>query len=186
MAGFRAANRYAKGLMQYALEANETEVVYAEMNEIINIINKSKDLRVFLSSPVIDVKTKEATLGQIFTSLSKTSRTFISLVVRQGRENILSKIAEQYITIYDMMNNIVTAEITSAVELDQPTVDKIIEKAKQGLEPNAKVKVVSKVDSSLVGGFILKVGNTQIDSSIKAKLATLKKDFLNNDYVPKY
>ena len=186
MAGFRAANRYAKGLMQYALEANQTDLVYAEMNEIVKIIKASDDLRVFLNSPIIDAKTKEATLTQVFNSFSKVSQTFISLVVRQGRENILSKIAEQFITIYDMMNNIVTAEITSAVELDQPTIDKIVAKAKQGLEPNAQVKVVSKIDASLIGGFVLKVGNTQIDSSIKTKLTSLKKEFLNKDYIPKY
>ena len=186
MAGFRAANRYAKGLMQYALEANQTDLVYAEMNEIVKIIKASDDLRVFLNSPIIDAKTKEATLAQVFNSFSKVSQTFISLVVRQGRENILSKIAEQFITIYDIMNNIVTAEITSAVELDQPTIDKIVAKAKQGLEPNAQVKVVNKIDTSLIGGFVLKVGNTQIDSSIKTKLASLKKEFLNKDYIPKY
>ena len=186
MAGFRAANRYAKGLMQYALEANQTDIVYAEMNEIVKIIKSSDDLRVFLNSPIIDAKTKEATLAQVFNSFSKVSQTFISLVVRQGRENILSKIAEQFITIYDIMNNIVTAEITSAVELDQPTIDKIVAKAKQGLEPNAQVKVVNKIDTSLIGGFVLKVGNTQIDSSIKTKLASLKKEFLNKDYIPKY
>ena len=186
MAGFRAANRYAKGLMQFALEANQTDLVYAEMNEVVKIIKGSDDLRVFLNSPILDAKTKEAILSQIFAGFSKTSQTFISLVVRQGRENILSKIAEQYITIYDIMNNVVTAEITSAVELDQPTIDKIVAKAKEGLDTNAQVKVINKIDASLIGGFVLKVGNTQIDSSIKTKLASLKKEFLNNDYIPKY
>ena len=186
MAGFRAANRYAKGLMQYALDANQTDLVYAEMNEVINVIKKSDDLRIFLNSPILDVKTKETTLAQIFASFSPTSQKFISLVVKQGRENILSKIAEQFITIYDIMNNIVTAEITSAVELDLPTIDKIVAKAKEGLDANAQVKVVNKIDASLIGGFVLKVGNTQVDSSIKTQLATLKKEFLNNDYIPKY
>ena len=186
MAGFRAANRYAKGLMQFALEANQTDLVYAEMNEVVKIIKGSDDLRVFLNSPILDAKTKEATLAQIFASFSKTSQTFISLVVRQGRENILSKIAEQYNAIYDIMNNVVTAEITSAVELDQPTIDKIVAKAKEGLDANAQVKVVRKIDASLIGGFVLKVGNTQIDSSIKTRLASLKKQFSNNDYIPKY
>lgn len=186
MAGFRAANRYAKGLMQYALEANQTDLVYAEMNEVVKIVKESDDLRIFLNSPILDAKTKEATLAQIFASFSKTSQTFISLVVRQGRENILTKIAEQFITIYDVINNIVIAEITSAVELDQPAVDKIVAKAKEGLDANAQVKVVNKIDASLIGGFVLKVGNTQIDSSIKLRLTSLKKEFLNKDYIPKY
>ena len=126
MAGFRAAHRYAKGLMEFANEANQTDVVYAEMNDVRKVIKENDDLRVFLNSPVIDAKKKEAVLSEIFKSLSKTSQTFISLVVRHGRENILSKIADQFISLYDLANNIVTAEITSAVQLDQNTIDNIV------------------------------------------------------------
>lgn len=186
MAGFRAANRYAKGLMAFAIDANETNVVYAEMNDVCKIIKESDDLKVFLKSPVIDAKKKDAVLAEIFKSLSKTTRTFISLVVRQGRENILSKIADQFIAIYDQANNIVTAEITSAVQLDQNTIDLIVSKAKQTLVAGSQVKVESKVDASLIGGFVLKIGNNQVDSSIKTKLATLKKDFSKNEYIPKF
>ncbi len=186
MAGFRAAHRYAKGLMEFAKEANQTNEVYAEMNEVSNIIKSSDDLRVFLNSPVIDASKKEVALKEIFKSLSKSSQTFISLVVRHGRENILSKIATQFIALYDEANNIVTAEITSAVQLDQNTIDNIIAKAKQTLAVNSQVKVENKVDASLIGGFVLKIGNNQIDSSIKTKLATIKKDFSKNDFIPKF
>ncbi len=186
MAGFRAAHRYAKGLMEFANEANQTDVVYAEMNDVSKIIKENDDLRIFLNSPVIDAKKKEAVLNEIFKSLSKTSQTFISLVVRHGRENILSKIADQFIALYDQANNIVTAVITSAVQLDQNTIDTIVSKAKQTLAANSQVKVENKVDASLIGGFVLKIGNNQVDSSIKTKLATLKKDFSKNEYIPKF
>ena len=107
-------------------------------------------------------------------------------VVRHGRENILSKIADQFISLYDLANNIVTAEITSAVQLDQNTIDNIVAKAKQTLAANSQVKVENKIDASLIGGFVLKIGNNQVDSSIKTKLATLKKDFSKNEYIPKF
>ena len=71
MAGFRAAHRYAKGLMEFANEANQTDVVYAEMNDVSKIIKENDDLRIFLNSPVIDAKKKEAVLNEIFKSLSK-------------------------------------------------------------------------------------------------------------------
>lgn len=186
MAGFRAAHRYAKGLMEFANGACQTDVVYAEMNDVRKVIKENDDLRVFLNSPVIDAKKKVAVLSEIFKSLSKTSQTFISLVVRHGRENILSKIADQFISLYDLANNIVTAEITSAVQLDQNTIDNIVAKAKQTLATNSQVKVENKIDASLIGGFVLKIGNNQVDSSIKTKLATLKKDFLKNEYIPKF
>lgn len=186
MAGFRAARRYAKGLMLFASEANQTEKVYAEMNEVVKSIKNTPELKVFLNSPIIDAKKKEAVLELIYDKLSKTSKTFISLVVRQGRENILDKIAEQFVAIYDYKNAIVTAEITSAVTLDQETIDKIISQTKQSLPENSQIKVVSKIDPSLIGGFVLKIGNHQIDSSIKTKITSLKKDFSKNEYIPKY
>ncbi len=186
MAGFRAAHRYAKGLMLFAQEANQTDTVYAEMNEVVKSIKATPELKTFLNSPVIDAKKKEATLTQVYAQLSPTSKTFISLVVRQGRENILDKIAQQFVAIYDQNNAIVTAEITSAVVLDQTTIDKIVEQSKKGLAPNSQVKVVNKIDSSLIGGFVLKIGNIQIDSSIKTKIASLKQDFSKNEYIPKY
>ena len=172
--------------MEFANEANQTDVVYAEMNDVRKIIKENDDLRIFLNSPVIDAKKKEVVLNEIFKSLSKTSQTFISLVVRHGRENILSKIADQFVNLYDQANNIVTAEITSAVQLDQNTIDTIVSKAKQTLAANSQVKVENKVDASLIGGFVLKIGNNQVDSSIKTKLATLKKDFSKNEYIPKF
>ncbi|MDH0658359.1 MULTISPECIES: ATP synthase F1 subunit delta [Empedobacter] len=177
MAGFRAAQRYAKSLMQFANETNQADVVYAEMNDVCKIIKESDDLKSFLNSPIIEASKKEVVLKEIFKSFSKTTNTFISLVVKQGRENILSKIADQFIANYNLANNIVTAEITSAVQLDQKTIDNIVAKAKQTLAAGSQVNVVNKIDVSLIGGFILKIGNTQIDSSIKTKLATLKKDF---------
>ncbi|WP_313374063.1 ATP synthase F1 subunit delta [Chishuiella sp.] len=177
MAGFRAAQRYAKSLMQFANETNQADVVYAEMNDVCKIIKESDDLKSFLNSPIIEASKKEVVLKEIFKSFSKTTNTFISLVVKQGRENILSKIADQFIANYNLANNIVTAEITSAVQLDQKTIDNIVAKAKQTLAAGSQVNVVNKIDASLIGGFILKIGNTQIDSSIKTKLATLKKDF---------
>ena len=94
MAGFRAAQRYAKGLMAFANEAKQTDVVYAEMNDVSKAIKENEDLRIFLNSPIIDAKKKEVALKEVFKSLSVTTQTFISLIVRQGRENILSKIVD--------------------------------------------------------------------------------------------
>ncbi|MEG1199459.1 MAG: F0F1 ATP synthase subunit delta, partial [Algoriella sp.] len=90
------------------------------------------------------------------------------------------------VNLYDQANNIVTAEITSAVQLDQNTIDTIVSKAKQTLAANSQVKVENKVDASLIGGFILTIGNNQVDSSIRTKLATLKKEFSKNEYIPKF
>ncbi len=186
MAGIRAASRYAKGLTQYAQEVGQTQALYAEMLDLKTTLANSHDLRTFLQSPIFDEKKKQSVLAEVFKSFSPLMQKFIALTVNQGRENILDQIADQFIRLYDAAHKIVTAEVTSAVELDQATLDKIVAKAKESLPADAQVKVENKVDSSLIGGFVLRVGNQQIDTSIKTKVANLKKEFSKNDYIPKY
>ena len=98
----------------------------------------------------------------------------------------MGQIADAFVRQYDNANKIVTAEVTSAVQLDQATLDKIVAQAKQTLDADSSVKIVNKIDSSLIGGFVLRVGNQQIDTSIKSKLATLRKEFSKNEYIPKF
>lgn len=186
MAGLRAANRYAKGLAQFANEAGQSELVYNEMKDVKTILTDSADLRSFLASPVFDVKRKQAVAREVFKSFSAPIQKFIALTINHGRENLLSQIADAYVRQYDLANKIVTAEVTSAVALDQATLDKIISQAKQSLDANASVKIVNKIDPSLIGGFVLRVGNQQIDTSIKTKLATLRKEFSKNEFIPKF
>lgn len=176
MAGLRTANRYAKGLTKFAKEEGQLEAVYQEMKDVSNTISKSDDLQSFLASPVFDVKKKLAVLDQVFVAFSSTTKKFIALTVNQGRENILAEIADEFVRQYNNQNNIVSAEVTSAVELDQNTLDKLIAKAKESLPADAKINLVNKVDASLIGGFVLRIGNQQIDTSVKSKLATLKKE----------
>lgn len=186
MAGLRAANRYAKGLAQFANEAGQSELVYNEMKNIKTILTDSADLRSFLGSPIFDNKKKQTVVNEVFKDFSPTTQKFIGLTINQGRENLLGQIADAFVRQYDHANKIVTAEVTSAVQLDQATLDKIVAQAKQTLDADASIKIVNKIDSSLIGGFVLRVGNQQIDTSIKSKLATLRKEFSKNEYIPKF
>lgn len=186
MAGFRAAKRYAKGLIQFANESDQAEKINQEMMDLKNAVQSSRDLAQFLSSPVLDSKRKIQISNEIFKDFSPVSQNFIKLVLNQGRGDILKEIASQYTTLYNRQHNISTAEVVSAVVLDDAMVQQIVETAKQKLKMESSFKIENKIDPNIIGGFILRVGDKQIDSSVKSKLNRLKKEFDKNEYIPKF
>lgn len=186
MAGFRAAKRYAKGLMQFATETNQAQQINQEMTDLKNAVSNSRELMNFLNSPVLDSKRKNAVAKEIFKDFSQPSRNFIQLVINQGRGGILKEIAVQFNDLYNKLNNIHKAEVVSAVQLDDAMVQEIVDQARQVMGPDYAYEVENKVDPNLIGGFILRVGDKQVDSSVRSKLVRLKKEFDKNEYIPKF
>lgn len=186
MAGTRAAKRYAKGLMQFATEINQAQQINLEMNDLKKAMEGSRELMQFLNSPVLDSKRKITVAKEIFKDFSQPTQNFIQLVISQGRGGSLKDIAFQYNDLYNKLNNIHKAEVVSAIELDDAMVQQIVNQAKKAIGTDYTYEIENKVDPSLIGGFILRVGDKQIDSSVKSKLTRLKKEFDKNEYIPKF
>ena len=185
MAGFRAAKRYAKGLMQFATETGKGAEINREMIDLKNSIQSSRELAQFLSSPVLDSRRKNTIAKELFKGFSPATQNFIKLVIDQRREGLLKQIATQFNQIYDHSNNVRTAEVISASELNDELVEEILGKAKAKMGEGFTYKIENKVNPDLIGGFILRVGDKQIDSTVRARLNKLKKEFEINDYVAK-
>lgn len=185
MSGIRAARRYAKGLIQFANESNQSEQVNREMSDLKASIQESRELAVFLASPVLDTKRKNIIGAELFKGFSPVVQNFIKLVITRGRGNILSEMASEYTHLYNAQNNISEAEIISAVQLNEEMMNEIVTAAKQKIGSQNTFSVENKVNPDLLGGFILRVGDKQIDSSVRSKLNRLKKEFDKNEYIPK-
>lgn len=186
MAGFKAATRYAKGLMQFAQETGQAQVINQEMVDVRNAIESSRELAQFLESPLLDSKRKNTIAKEIFKGFSPSTQNFITLVINQRREKWLKQIAKQFNDLYDFINNTRTAEIITATPLDDSLIQRIVDQAKAIMGAEYSYKVDSKIDEKLIGGYVLRVGDKQIDSSVKYKLDRLKKEFDKNDYIPKF
>ncbi|MFV0304313.1 MAG: ATP synthase F1 subunit delta [Moheibacter sp.] len=186
MAGFRAAKRYAKGLMQFAVESGQTQQINQEMMDLQKAVQDSRELNQFLSSPILDSRKKVEVAKIIFKDFSPTTQNFIQLVINHGREKGLKEITKQYHYLYNQLNNVHKAEVITATELNDGLINEIVEKAKATIGNDYTYEIENKVDSSLIGGFILRVGDKQIDTSVKSKLFRLKKEFDKNEYIPKF
>jgi len=182
MSGIRIASRYAKSLLDLCIERNEINAAKADMVMLHGIMEESRDLRMMLSSPVVKADKKVDILHKLFDGkLSAITMGFITLLTRKGRESYLPEIVTSFLNQLRKHQGITVAEVTSAVALDESSRAKMLESATK--LAGGQVELLEKVDASLIGGFVLKVGDKQIDSAIANRIKALKREFAENPYI---
>jgi len=172
------ANRYAKSLLDLSIEKGQLEAVYANMVELKTVCANSKDFINFLNSPIINSDKKIAVIKSIFdNNVNQITSEFLSIVTTKRRESIIPEIASVFIEQYRSHKNILTAIVTSAKGLDETTKQKALDLVKSQLK--GEVELIEKIDPTLIGGFILKIGDKQIDKSVSRQLSNFKKELVN-------
>lgn len=178
MKGSRVASRYAKALLDLSVEQKTVDVVYADMQQLSSICRESRELNNLLSSPIVDAKKKVSIFEAIFgKTMHKISLGFMSLVIKNSRENVLGEIADSFIAQYKRFNHIIDVTLTSAIPLEKGVKDKVLKRI--GETVNGKIELNEKIDPSLIGGFIIRFDDQQIDASIANQLSNLKNIMLN-------
>lgn len=172
------ASRYAKSLIDLASEKGQLDVVFSDMNYIKSLCQSSKDFILFINSPIINTEKKVATLKSVFNGhISKISEGFLTIIASKRRESIIPEIADSFITQYKEQKNIFTAVVISANGLDATAKKQALDLVKTQMK--GEVELVEKTNPDLIGGFILKVGDKQIDKSVSRQLSNLKKELTN-------
>ena len=175
----RAALRYAKAVLNLAIDLNKENEVNDNMQLIAGTIADSKDLQIMLSSPVIKADQKKETLLAIFAKkINNISEGLIGQLVDNKRLALLHEVATQYSIIYDHYKGTQVARVTSAVPLSDDLKEKVLAKVKELTGKTTEIE--NTVDESILGGFILRVGDLQYDASIANKLNKLKREFTLN------
>lgn len=186
MSTFRVASRYAKSILELSVEKGILEQVHTDMNRLIALENSNDEFADVLKSPVISSDEKFLVLKALFQKqANELTISFFELVCEKGRASYLPAIAKEYHKQYNQHLGIQTAELTSTIKLDAQTLDSLSDVVKE-ISGKNKVELIEKIDPNLIGGFILRVEDKQIDESIKSKLQQLKLDFTRNLYEKKY
>lgn len=178
MKGVRAAIRYAKALMQLAEENKSLDLVVADVEMIHDLIEKSDDLRMLLSSPLIKSDKKQSILNSLFSGkVNELTLRFIQLVVEQKREASLGLMTQEFISIFNERNNIATVSLTTATALDKNSRELILNtiKAKYNY---SKIQLEETVDSDLIGGLVMRIGDKQLDASIRGQLRKIENELV--------
>lgn len=178
MARARVAIRYAKAVLSLASDRKTAEVVNDEMMLVASTIAQNKDLSDALSSPVVSASVKKAVLLEVFKNADKTTLGLIDTLVANNRIAILEDVAAKYTQLYDQSKGIEVATVTTAIALTDALKQKVSAKAKE--LTGKDIEVQSIIDESIIGGFILRIGDIQYNASIANQLSKLKKEFTLN------
>lgn len=174
----KAARRYATALLELAKEQDAVERTLEDVLFIKNTIDDSRDLLLFLKSPVIKPDKKVSALDAIFgDKVSELVHKYITLIARKNRQNMLDEIVTAFIEKYNEYAGIISAEVFVAKPLD----DDQLSDVKQRLEEvtNKTVNITTTVQEDLKGGMAIKIADTVIDATIKHKLEQLEDVFLS-------
>ncbi|NQX86899.1 MAG: ATP synthase F1 subunit delta [Flavobacteriaceae bacterium] len=178
MAGTRAAIRYAKAVLSLATEQNVADAVNNDMKLITSAISENEDLGQVLKSSVIKSEIKTNILTQIFPNINGVSSSLFEVLVSNKRINILEDVAAKYTVLFDAQIGKEHATVTTAVPMTDDLEVKILSKIK--MLTNKAVELNNIVDESILGGFILRVGDKQYNASIADKLNKLRREFTLN------
>lgn len=176
MSELTVAIRYAKALIDLAEEQKTTERVKDDMVLFYKTVRESAELGAVLANPIVSHSKKIAILADIFTAhLSKVSMAMLNIMINKGRGDVLFATAHEFIALYDVKNNVTYAKVVSAAPLSEANKQKMLNEVQQAV--GGTIKLNSQVDKSLIGGFVLTVGDRRIDTSVANSLNKIKKDF---------
>ncbi|MBP1163700.1 MULTISPECIES: ATP synthase F1 subunit delta [Chryseobacterium] len=175
----KVAKRYAQGLLDFTNESGQTATVFSEMKDVVKIMKESADLNKFFMTPYIDSKKKIEVANEIFKGLSVSSQNLIRLVIKHGRETQLKNIAQEFINKVEDLSGVQRVTLTTATPLSKENLDQILRSTNLvNADSNFDLKV--NVKPEILGGYVLRVGDQQVDASVKTKLNQVKKDFQLN------
>lgn len=183
MADSRAASRYVKSLLGLAVEQKALEQVHQDMLLFSKVSEENRAFRLMLQNPVIKHDKKLAILTEIFKGkVNDLTMAFFNIITRKNREPILVGIAKEFHAAYNTYKGIGKATVITAVPLDA-SLRAEFEQLVRNYSDKKQVELIEKVDTEMIGGFVLNVGDRQIDASIKNKIKTLKLKFSQNPYI---
>lgn len=170
------AFRYAKSLIGLAQEKGVLDTVYQDMQLFAQVCDQNRSFTLTLKSPIVKHWKKLEILKAIFQDkVSPVTFSIFEIITKKNREAILPAVADEFSRQYQVLKGILTAHITSASPLTDAQRAEV--RTVVASQTGKTVQLAEKVDPTLIGGYLLRVGDNQIDNSIKSRLNDLKIQF---------
>jgi F-type H+-transporting ATPase subunit delta len=168
------ARVYARSLFEVAKEQDKLDEVREQLGQIADAINDDRELQVFLFSPYFSTEEKKDGLRKVIDGADPAVLNFLELLVENHRTPAIFRIRTVYDELWEHENKLLPVEITSAVELDDEIARRIGDQI--GEQTGQRVELTKTVDPDIIGGLVLRVGNSILDASIRNRLETLRKN----------
>lgn len=167
------ANRYAEALFQLSEDENITKEIYSELHNVVDVVKNNKDLNNVLKSPLVAKIEKVQLIEALFNNkINNNLKNFLKILVEKGRISSLKSIELTFKQLLNDKNNIIEGTVISAIPLTDKKVKELEEKLSK--KYNKNVTLENKVDEDILGGVLVRLGNTQIDGSVKTRLDNIK------------
>ena len=166
-------NRYAEALFQLSEEENITKEIYNELHDVVEVIKNNKELDNVLKSPLVAKNEKTQLIEALFNNkINNNLKNFLKILVEKGRISSLKSIELTFKELLNDKHNIIEGTVISAIALTEKQVKELEEKLSK--KYNKNVTLENEVDQSILGGVLVRLGNTQIDGSVKTRLNNIK------------
>jgi F-type H+-transporting ATPase subunit delta len=177
MAEYKVSKRYANSLLQTSIDANNLEAASEDIELIVNTLKQNHKLQLMLENPVVKSALKLSILNEVFQDkIGGQTIKFVKFIVDKDREDLLYSIFQKFLELKDEYLGIVNVDVKTPFEFNSEQEEQL----RKNLESKLNKKIIFKfsIDSSMIGGFIARVGDTVFDASVKHQLEILKKQFL--------
>jgi F-type H+-transporting ATPase subunit delta len=167
------AQVYARSLFEVAEERDKIDLVRDELGQLADALAESRELELFFFSPYFSTEEKKQGLDKAVVGADEIVRNFLAVLIENHRMPALMRIRREYDRLWREANQLLPVQVTSAVELDAAVTRQIGEEI--GRQTGRKVELSSNVDPDVLGGIVLRVGNSILDASIRSRLERLRK-----------
>lgn len=167
------AEVYARSLFEVAREQGKLDELREQLAQFAGALNENRELAVFFFSPYFSTKEKQDSLERILDGADESFLNFLSLLIENHRMPVIFRIDQQFERLWEQENKMLPVDITSAIALDQTTTESLGRRI--GERAGRKVKLAAHVDPDILGGIVLRVGNSILDASIRNRLEQLRR-----------
>jgi ATP synthase F1 delta subunit len=167
------AQVYARSLFEVGKEQDKLDALHDQLGEFATALNEDRDLQVFLFSPYFSTAEKKDGLHKVLDGADEAFENFLELLIEKHRMPVLFRIRREFEGMWQDEHRLLPVQVTSAIELDDSTVEQI----KSGIaeQTHRTIELTTRVDPDILGGIVLRVGNSILDASIKNRLETLRR-----------
>ena len=164
---------YARSLFEVAHEQDKLDVVREQLGAFSDALSENRDLQVFFFSPYFATKEKQDGLERVVSDADPVVLNFLKLLIEKHRMPVLFRIRSNYDALWEEENKLLPVHITSAVKLDNAIVEQLGDRISE--QTDRKVELSATVDPEILGGIVVRVGNSVLDASVRNRLEQLRK-----------
>ena len=167
------AKVYARSLFEVAREQGKLDLLREQLAQFVDALNENRELAVFFFSPYFSIPERQDALGRVLVGADPIFVNFLELLIEKHRMPVIFRIRQAFEQLWEEENRTLPVEITSAIELDQGTTESLARQI--GERAGRKVKLATRVDPEILGGLVVRVGNSILDASIRNRLEQLRR-----------